>query len=30
LVVAKHARHSCDFTATFDQGMRKLPGVKLL
>lgn len=22
LVVANHARHSCDFTATFDQGMR--------
>lgn len=30
LVVAKHARHGCDFTATFDRGMRKLPGVKLL
>lgn len=22
LVVAKHARHGCDFTATFDEGMR--------
>jgi predicted nucleic-acid-binding protein len=30
LVVAKHARHGCDFTATFDRGMRKLPGVRLL
>ena len=30
LVVAKHARHGCDFTATFDRGMRKLAGVKLL
>jgi len=30
LVVAKHARHSCDFTATFDRVMRKLPGVKVL
>ena len=30
LVVAKHARQGCDFTATFDPGMRKLPGVKLL
>ncbi|MEO8280827.1 MAG: type II toxin-antitoxin system VapC family toxin [Ideonella sp.] len=30
LVVAKHARHSCDLTATFDRGMRKLPGVKVL
>ena len=30
LVVAKHARQGCDFTATFDRGMRKLPGVKLL
>ena len=26
LIVAKHARHGCDFTATFDRGMRKLPG----
>ncbi|MBL8331433.1 MAG: hypothetical protein JNJ71_21535 [Rubrivivax sp.] len=30
LVVAKHARQGCEFTATFDRGMRKLPGVKLL
>ena len=30
LVVAKHGRHGCDFTATFDRGMRKLPGVKVL
>ena len=30
LVVAKHARQGCDFTATFDRGMRKLPGVKLI
>lgn len=30
LVVAKHERQGCDFTATFDRGMRKLPGVKLL
>lgn len=30
LVVAKHARLGCDFTATFDRGMRKLPGVKVL
>ena len=30
LVIAKHARQGCDFTATFDRGMRKLPGVKLL
>ena len=30
LVVSKHARLGCDFTATFDRGMRKLPGVKLL
>lgn len=30
LVVAKHARQGCDFTATFDKGMRKLPGVKVL
>jgi len=30
LVVAKHARQGCDFTATLDRGMRKLPGVKLL
>ena len=30
LVTVKHARHGCDFTATFDRGMRKLPGVELL
>lgn len=30
LVVATHARQGCDFTATFDRGMRKLPSVKLL
>ena len=30
LVVAKHARRGCDFTATLDRGMRKLPGVKVL
>jgi predicted nucleic-acid-binding protein len=30
LVVAKHARHGCDFTATFDRGMRKLRRVKVL
>ena len=30
LVVAKHARQGCDFTATFDRVMRKLPGVKVL
>ncbi len=30
LVVAKHERHGCDFTATFDRGMRKLPGVRVV
>ncbi len=30
LVVAKHGRQGCDFTATLDRGMRKLPGVKVL
>ena len=30
LVVAKHARQGCEFTATFDRAMRKLPGVKVL
>lgn len=30
MVVAKHARQGCEFTATFDRGMRKLPGVKVL
>ena len=29
LVVAKHARQDCEFTATLDRGMRKLPGVKV-
>jgi predicted nucleic-acid-binding protein len=30
LVAARHARLGCEFTATFDRGMRKLPGVKVL
>ena len=30
LIVAKHAHHGCQFTATFDRGMRKLPGVRLV
>jgi predicted nucleic-acid-binding protein len=30
LVAAKHRRLSCDFTATFDRSMRKLPDVRLL
>ena len=30
LVVATHARQGCELTATFDRGMRKLPGVKVL
>lgn len=30
LIVAKHAREGCDFTATSDRGMRKLPRVKVL
>ena len=30
LIVAKHARQGCMFTATFDRGMRKLPGAKVL
>jgi predicted nucleic-acid-binding protein len=30
LVVAQHSRLGCEFTATFDRGMRKLPGVKVL
>ena len=29
LIVAKHARQGCDFTATFDRGMRKLPGARV-
>jgi predicted nucleic-acid-binding protein len=30
LVVARHAQRGCNFTATFDRRMRKLPGVKVL
>jgi len=30
LVVAKHAHQGCEFTATFDRAMRKLPGVRVL
>jgi predicted nucleic-acid-binding protein len=30
VVVARHARQGCDFTASFDRGMRKLPGFKVL
>ena len=30
LVVAKHASQACEFTATFDRGMRKLPGIRLI
>ena len=30
LVAVKHAAHRCDFTATFDRGMRQLPGVRLI
>jgi predicted nucleic-acid-binding protein len=30
LTIAKHARLGCDFTATFDRGLRKLPGVRVL
>ena len=30
LIVAKHAWHGCEFTATFDRGMRKWPNVKVL
>jgi predicted nucleic-acid-binding protein len=30
LVAAKHARHGCEFTATFDRAMRQLPSVKVL
>lgn len=30
LIVARHARQGCEFTATFDRGMRKLPGTKVL
>ncbi len=30
LVVAQHQRLGCEFSATFDRGMRQLPGVKVL
>jgi predicted nucleic-acid-binding protein len=30
LIVAKNARQGCNFTATFDRGMRGLPGAKLI
>ena len=30
LIAARHERLGCEFTATFDRGMRSLPGVKLL
>jgi predicted nucleic-acid-binding protein len=30
LVVAKHSSQGCEFTATFDRGMRKLPGVRVI
>ena len=30
LIAARHKRLGCEFTATFDRGMRSLPGVKLL
>ncbi len=30
LVVAKHARHGCEFSATFDRGLRMLPGIRVL
>lgn len=30
LVVAQHARQGCEFTATFDRRMRRLPGVRVL
>ena len=30
VMVAKHAHQGCQFTATFDRGMRKLPGVRLV
>ena len=29
LIAARHERLGCEFTATFDRGMRSLPGVKL-
>lgn len=30
LIVARHAQLGCEFTATFDRGLRKLTGVKIL
>ena len=30
LIVTKHRQQACEFTATLDRGMRKLPGVKLV
>jgi predicted nucleic-acid-binding protein len=30
LIVAKHAKWGCTFTASFDRGMGKLPGVRLV
>ena len=30
LVVARHARRGCEFTATLDRGMRKLPAVRVI
>ena len=30
LIAIKHNQLGCEFTATFDRGMRKLPGVKVL
>ena len=30
LIAAKHGHLGCEFTATFDRGMRELPGVRLL
>ncbi len=30
LVVARRARHGCDFSATFGRGMRKLPEAEFL
>ena len=30
LIVARHGQQGCEFTASFDRRMRKLPGVKVL
>ncbi len=30
LIVAKHTQRGCNFTATFDRGMRNLPNIKVL